>query len=258
MPLPNQRVINFETRPPGPYSKQMMKADTKKQLKWYDSDNRLMIAVEPASKKTASKTTSTEESASPKSLNRFLRVTYPIGGVGPKQSGAQFKINLVPADEYIFEYRLRLQPGFDFRKGGKLPGICGGACNTGKRKPDGTGWSLRYMWREEGKLFAYLYHMNQPDDYGEYLPLGVSLKPGRWYKLLQRVKLNRPGANDGQLQIWMDGKQLLTRKDIAYRNTSKTHIDTFYFSTFYGGSSNAWAPKVTSLADFDDFRFEKR
>ena len=234
-----QALLNYEKRKAGKYEKSMLQVDSNKQLKYLDSTSRLEVAAEKDKQGIE---------------NKFLRVTYPVGGVGSKNSGAQFKVKLPPSSEYTLEYRFRFQPGFDFRKGGKLPGICGGACNTGKKRPDGTGWSLRYMWREEGQLFAYLYHMDQPNEYGEYIPLDTSIKQGQWHHILQRVKLNRPRQRDGELQVWVDGKQRMTRKGIAFRKDGQAPIDTFYFSTFFGGSKKTWAPKVKSFADFDDFR----
>ena len=37
--------------------------------------------------------------------------------------------------------------GFKFQKGGKLPGLCGGLCDSGCSPSTGlTGWSARHMW----------------------------------------------------------------------------------------------------------------
>lgn len=43
--------------------------------------------------------------------------------------------------------RFKFMEGFKFQKGGKLPGLCGGLCDTGCQPSNGlTGWSARHMW----------------------------------------------------------------------------------------------------------------
>ena len=59
----------------------------------------------------------------------FMRVSYPTGGVGTALGGAQFKVPLPGSYKELFvSYRIRFAAGFDFVKGGKLPGLCGGDC----------------------------------------------------------------------------------------------------------------------------------
>lgn len=185
---------------------------------------------------------------------KCLRIAYPAGSVGPGQGGGQFRVKLPPRDEYYLAYRLKFEDGFDFRRGGKLPGLCGGRGNTGGNRPTGDGWSARYMWGRDGRMTVYLYHMDQRTRYGDGVALGVQLKPGQWYQLVQRIKVNTPEQRDGQLQVWLDGREVLRRDDIRYRNVSAARVDTFYFSTFHGGGSPDWAPQRDSFARFDAFR----
>ena len=185
---------------------------------------------------------------------RCLRMEYPIGSVGPRDGGGQFRVKLPPRDEYYLGYRVKFEEGFDFQRGGKLPGLCGGRANTGGNRPTGDGWSARYMWGREGRTTIYLYHMDQRSQYGDGLSLNTSLEPGRWHRLVQRIKVNAPEQRNGELQVWIDGREVLRRDDIRYRNVSGAQVDTFYFSTFHGGNSADWAPRRDSFARFDDFR----
>jgi hypothetical protein len=183
-----------------------------------------------------------------------LRIAYPSGSVGPSQGGGQFRVNLPARDEYYLGYRVMFEADFDFRLGGKLPGLCGGRGNTGGQRPTGDGWSARYMWGREGRLVIYLYHMDQRSQYGDSVALGVHIERGRWYHLTQRIKVNSPGQRDGELQVWVDDREVLRRTDIRYRDVGSAQVDIFYFSTFHGGNSDAWAPRNDSFARFDDFR----
>ena len=84
---------------------------------------------------------------------KVLRVAFPKGRSAPRTGGLQFSVNIPSADEYWLSYQVKFEPGFDFRKGGKLPGLTsGGSRYTGGKKPTaGDGWSARYMWRTGGR-----------------------------------------------------------------------------------------------------------
>lgn len=187
-------------------------------------------------------------------LQPSLRLFYPEGSVGPGQGGGQFRVNLPPRDEYFLSYDLQFEEGFDFRRGGKLPGLSGGRGNTGGHRPTGDGWSARYMWGREGRLTIYLYHPDQRGRYGDSLTTGVQLEPGRWYRLTQRIRVNDPDQQNGLLQVWVDGTEVLFRDDLRYRNVAEAQVDIFYFSTFHGGNSADWAPQRDSFARFARFR----
>src|ERR1019366_926325 len=92
-----------------------------------------------------------------------LRVKYPKGTFssgGGLQSLTDFsKFPLKPQESLYLRYYVRFDPGIDFVKGGKLPGLAGGNGNTGGHKPNGSdGWSARVMWRADGKIVQYVYH----------------------------------------------------------------------------------------------------
>ena len=187
---------------------------------------------------------------------KVLKIKYPKGSVGPNTigfSGSQFIKNLTPSNEYYLDYYLKFEEGFDFSKGGKLPGLTsGGSTFTGGHHPDnGEGWSARYMWVKEGKMVVYLYFMDMNDKYGESVHFNTSLVAGKWYRITQRVKLNEDNLANGILQVWVDGKQVIDRQDLRLGLWGKGMVDTFYFSTFYGGASADWAPSKDTFIDFD-------
>jgi len=197
-------------------------------------------------------------------LNAFdessLSVDYPQGGVGPSQTGAQWQYETsIPYDDLYCSYRLMFREEFDFVKGGKIPGMAGGARNTGGNKPTGTdGWSARMMWRTNGQIVQYVYHPDQVDIYGEDMPWQINSKdqyfqPGIWYLVEHRVKMNTPGQHDGVLQTWLNGEINLDVQDLRWRDVDTFSIDCFYFSTFFGGSDATWAPTKDEKIDYDEF-----
>lgn len=85
----------------------------------------------------------------------WWRVAYAAKEFGPERGGAAWRWPFAdrPVQACELEYRLRFDEGFDFVKGGKLPGLCGGPDTiTGGDACDGTrGWSVRLMWRRNGR-----------------------------------------------------------------------------------------------------------
>ena len=190
------------------------------------------------------------------STGNSLRVNYPQGSLGPNEGGGQFRERLAPRKAYRLTYRVLFEKGFDFRRGGKLPGLGGGKANTGGKKPTGDGWSARYMWGEGGNLSLYLYHLDQKTDYGDRIELKAKAIPGHWLQLEQEVTVNDPGKENGSIRIRIDGKLALDQQGLSLRGKVKRDValvDQFLFSTFHGGGTRDWAPRRDSHARFDDF-----
>ena len=191
---------------------------------------------------------------------KCLRVRYLAGKIGAKEGGAAFRAKIQPSKEYYLDYYVRFGHGngdhWEFSRGGKLPGLGGGECNTGGNKTTGDGWSVRYMWRDGGRMVAYVYHLDQKTRYGDQIPLNRDFLPGKWYRLTQRVRVNTEGEKNGVLQVWVDGGLVLNRKDIRFQSSDKAPVDHFLFSTFYGGGDKSWAPKINTQAYFDEIRIQ--
>ena len=203
-----------------------------------------------------------------------LRVSYPKGGVGPGETGGQFPIVLAGMDnlqephyfqELYLRYYVKFEEGFDFRLGGKLPGLMGGGnswSRSGGDQPDGTnGWSMRFMWRRDGDLVVYAYLPPSENgkwggvQWGQDIDCNFRAEPGKWHCIEQFIDVGTPGHDDGRLMVWIDGVKRLDIDDIRYWDVENNYgrIGGAYFSTFHGGSSASWAPEVDSWAQFDGF-----
>jgi hypothetical protein len=195
---------------------------------------------------------------------RAVRVDYPAGSAsarsanldGSSYGGAQAYLLLPygPVDAATLSYCLRFPAGFDFVKGGKLPGLFGGSVTSGGRIPNGIdGWSTRYMWRRggAGEVYAYL---PSSVEHGTSLGRGTwSVATGRWECLAQTVVLNTPGRRDGSVTVRVDGKQVFAATGLVFRTTRALRIDGVFFSTFFGGGDRSWASPRDQHADFARF-----
>ncbi len=199
-------------------------------------------------------------SAADAPAERMLRVSYPAGSASRRADGedggmqAYLLLPDGPVDELDLTYQVRFPPGFDFVKGGKLPGLYGGSVTGGQDIPDGTdGFSTRYMWRKDGDGEVYAY-LPTSEKTGTSIGRGCwSFPTGRWTAMHQRVRLNTPGRADGEVRVWQDGRQVLARSGLTFRTTDELQIDGLFFSTFFGGGDTSWASPVDQYADFAAF-----
>ncbi|PMR78237.1 hypothetical protein C1H70_15830 [Halomonas urumqiensis] len=189
-----------------------------------------------------------------------LRVTYPAGTSSPSDSeegGAGFYARaeaLEGAERACLSYQVRFESGFDFVKGGKLPGLYGGDSPSGGDKVDGeSGFSMRLMWREQGQGELYPYVVGLE---GVSVGRGNWTFPtGEWISVEQELILNDPDEANGVARLWIDGRPVLEQRDIVYRTTPELTIDGLMFSTFFGGNGKEWRTPRDQHADFADFRF---
>ena len=191
--------------------------------------------------------------------NNSLKIDYPANA----QSNVGAKWQVPAQQEYYLSYWVKFEDNFDFDgarlSGGKLPGLGSGDLASGGNKPNGNnGFTSRYMWRENGRAVLYLYHMDQPDIWGEDISLTGAdgsdkyFERGKWHNMIQRVKVNDGSQSNGEIDVWMDNEQVLDLDGLRFM-TNNQGIDTTYFSTFHGGSGSDWWPEQDVNAYFDDF-----
>jgi hypothetical protein len=194
----------------------------------------------------------------------FLRVRYPQGSISPGAvsrynvplGGSQFfaRLPIGPQEAVRLSYAVRFSSNFSFVRGGKLPGLYGGAGNTGGNIPNGTdGFSTRFMWRQNGagEVYAYL-----PTSRGYGTSIGRGnwrFSTGVWHRIDQEVTLNTPGQANGRIRVWFNGRQVLDQRGVTFRTVPQLQIDGILFSTFFGGEDPSWATPRSVHADFADF-----
>ena len=148
------------------------------------------------------------------------QLTAHQDGKLPK-NGLQFYKTL--SDDYPvvhFSYEIKFSEGFDWQLGGKMPGLDGkpadapDSYNPTGGNPVGPddGFSAQGSFREDGTANGYIYHQDNPDQYGEYVDFSVMghdvpLPTGRTLFIEQTVQMNTPGESDGVIQTWPGGAE---------------------------------------------------
>ena len=160
------------------------------------------------------------------------------------------------ATNVSFEYSIFFPIDFDWVRGGKLPGLYGGHRGCSGGNDARACFSTRLMWRRAGagelylvSLFFFFLSVTDialvflTDDF-QYAPkrrqtealcsdllsvcdttYGLSVgrssfyfTPGFWTHVRQTVVLNTPGQHDGQFRLAVNGKEVINRTDVLYRD----------------------------------------
>lgn len=182
---------------------------------------------------------------------KALRIKVPAGRHYGASLQYEFKQRLgYEPEEVYFRYYLRFASDWNPEQGGKLPGIGGmyGRGGWGGRPSDGrNGWSARGQFNgcQGGKtpIGFYCYHADMKGQYGAswiWKDEGLGyLENSRWYCIEQYVKLNTPGANDGILRGWVDGRLAFEKTDVRMRDIAELKIECIWINIYHGGKWSA-------------------
>ena len=188
--------------------------------------------------------------------DRNLRIRFQKGVYGVK-CGIQGRSELSGNRTYTLTYQLKFDNGFDWRLGGKLPGLAGGSAPSGGGRPtDGKGFSTRYMWRQNGRLVVYAYYKDQTNYYGDDWDVGVTFNAGQWYTLKQTVTVNTGNNANGRVEVWVNGTKRMDKTGLRLMSQGNT-VNSVYFDTFMGGNDASWGPNHTQYLRMDNFKCVK-
>jgi hypothetical protein len=188
--------------------------------------------------------------------NGELRFYHPSGKYGSANAGGIIKSSITEKTDYTLEYRMKFDSNFPWSKGGKIPGLSGGAGYTGcSPATAGDGFSIRMMWRENGRLIPYVYHTDMTGNCGDTFGATIdTLNRGQWYDIKYWVKLNTGSNKDGVLKIYVNGVLKFEKSNLRFR-TDSSKIDTVHIANFPGGSDSTWAMQGDGYVYFDDFKW---
>lgn len=179
------------------------------------------------------------KAASPRTWRTGTSCGACAGKITGKESGFTW-YSMLPEEsmEYSMQYKVKFMDGFDWTRGGKLPGLCGGGARTPltlclchstgrmrcwrvtsayRRCADGggrgsfcpvgcskvskdRGFSMRLMWRQDGAIATYAYYPDKPDSVhcGEDWLWSKKLRAGKWHTIRMYAKLNTVTGDDAK------------------------------------------------------------
>ncbi len=206
-----------------------------------------------------------DDSVPARSGEQSLRVLYPKGEIGARDSGVLAPFRLDPAREYHLSFWARFDEDFSWGTtsfGGKLGvGLAGGgACSGGRTCDGGNGFTSRMIWRRGGQAAVYYYHMDKQGTYGDHALLRVDgadvrYPRGEWVNIVQRLRVNTVTAGradpNGEIEVFYNGESAALVTGLRFVDNDDL-VDKAYFSTFFGGSTEGFAPTHDSYVWYDD------
>jgi hypothetical protein len=208
---------------------------------------------------------------------KFLRHTIPAGQLGAFIVSPELSRDVEHA---VLEYDIRFDENFDWRWGGKIPGLVGVApgqsiyAPTSGRSNRAVGFSTRLMWHGRGDdgsrpfqgklgpipagtdndLVTYVYAPHPSagfNGYGWHTNLGTEMQRGQWHHIKMEVKLNTVGSRDGVFKVWVDGRQTFGASDWVYRTNPDVKINAVLYDIHRGGGTTppSWVSSRDSYID---------
>jgi hypothetical protein len=220
---------------------------------------------------------------------KSLYLDFPANSLGPSEGGTHWPTYLPEKyDEIYVSYDIMFMPGFEFQRGGKIPGVAGGSISSNLDKPTGYDGFIAYLMFKGNRPVFYIYYpdANIPQ-YGatwgwgetysssdfspsqtqfDYASGSVSFETGVWHNLTYRVVLNtvKPsggGNYDGILEAWFDGKLVMEISHILFRHTTDLKIEKLTMQAFFGGGDDSWRNPIWEWIKLDNimlYTFKER
>ncbi|GFZ49702.1 hypothetical protein JCM24511_07104 [Saitozyma sp. JCM 24511] len=225
--------------------------------------------------------TSTAPDGSSALIANFPAGTYGLNSANGQgfsfyTEGTHNGVNVEGATEVLFSYSAYFPSGFDFVKGGKMPGLYGGtslseakSCSGGRQTGRDQCFSARLMWRTNGAGEFYNYYptsVTQGGGYCSTAPYSIcdtvygdsigrgsySWATGKWTTVAQRLKLNDVGSANGEQTLWVDGVQIMDLNGLEII-TQSSKIYGIMAQTFFGGSDSSWDSPTDQSVWFKDW-----
>lgn len=116
------------------------------------------------------------------------------------------------------------------------------------------GWSVRNVTGNPG-FRLYSYNLNRPDNHGQYSVhspkwMSSDWRTERWHKIEMEIVMNTPGKADGYAQMWLDGKNLRTMRNLVFRKDTKWKIRGLMWADLWGGTTsdpNRMSPRKQNM-----------
>ena len=208
--------------------------------------------------------------------NKTLRSKLPKRKVF--DGGTILNIPIKGSNKYTLSYKIKFENGFEFKKGGKLPGLSGGAAysgGNGRARTKGDGWSFRLMWRHYNKANAgsdirnngkpyiepYVYYKDMPagssidKTYGHDFNKKYTIKAGVWYTIKMTLVMNTGSSKNGNFKVTINNTVMANEK-IRWGTTNRGRtIDKLAWHTFRGGpNSSQWVTNKDEYVYYDDVK----
>ncbi len=126
------------------------------------------------------------------------------------------------------------------------------------------------QWRPDGvgEVYTYLERKAQAADYCKIKPLSkcnggygdslgrgsFTLATGSWNTIRLTIRLNTGGAQNGGLDLTVNGRPAISYQKMDWRSTGAVKLTGIDFETFFGGADSSWATPREQSSYFRNFK----
>lgn len=151
-------------------------------------------------------------------------------GTGNVNNGVRkyLRIKHKKTSSIMVEYEFKFSNTFEWgKKGGLLPGVIGGRSRCAKKESGSRCWRVQLSWKPDGSagLDLRLPFENVRDVERSASP-AIKWKTNGYNKVTMFLQMNDKKANNGRLDIMVNGKTFLSKDDVTFdkKRTKSKHI----------------------------------
>jgi len=184
---------------------------------------------------------------------KILKATYNPTSKGSQRITKSYFFD--KTDKATLSFDVKFHSRFEWVKGGKMHGLGGGSRTTGCNDITPDGWSVRMVWRQNGRPELYVYHQDRENRCGDSKEADFNFSVGKWYRIDMYIEMNSAAdAADGLAELYINGIRYVRYDELRLTGNMDVLIDSFMFSSFYGGGDTTWSPSKDTYVYYDNFQ----
>eukprot|EP00549_Striatella_unipunctata_P002129 CAMPEP_0118700094 /NCGR_PEP_ID=MMETSP0800-20121206/16353_1 /TAXON_ID=210618 ORGANISM="Striatella unipunctata, Strain CCMP2910" /NCGR_SAMPLE_ID=MMETSP0800 /ASSEMBLY_ACC=CAM_ASM_000638 /LENGTH=299 /DNA_ID=CAMNT_0006600563 /DNA_START=358 /DNA_END=1258 /DNA_ORIENTATION=+ len=184
---------------------------------------------------------------------KILKATYNPTSKGSQRITKSYFFD--KTDKATLSFDVKFHSRFEWVKGGKMHGLGGGSRTTGCNDITPDGWSVRMVWRQNGRPELYVYHQDRVNRCGDSKEADFNFSVGKWYRIDMYIEMNSAAdAADGLAELYINGIRYVRYDELRLTGNMDVLIDSFMFSSFYGGGDTTWSPSKDTYVYYDNFQ----
>lgn len=143
------------------------------------------------------------------------------------------------AKSACLRYSVWLPEKFEYGPGGNLPGLFGTEAGSETADAAAAPLRMRTRWQREGMTEVVAKAPATQSNVRAFPSREKLFKRGQWNSFEQELVVNAPGADDGRLKLWINGKQVIDERRLAVSKERQIAIAGVLASVGFAGSAKA-------------------
>lgn len=156
-----------------------------------------------------------------------------------------------------FRQYVRFPVGFDFHKGGGLPGIVTGLDHDRTEEEMGAVW---LSWEKDGKIAIGGRFSDKDQRVDNYLPGADNFAAdGQWHRIDLHVTLNTEASRpNGVIEAWYDGEKVASAESVLFPTKAGDAWDGLLFDVHFGTMDLSSVSPKAQHVDLGGLRFSEK